>query len=100
MSSEQLSAIAGLILSLVFSYVPGISDWYGSLESTQKRFVMAVLLLAVAGGIFGLSCGNVLTTVTCDKAGVMGLINALVAALVANQATYLLSPRKTVVAAS
>jgi hypothetical protein len=98
MSAEQLAAIAGVVLSLVFSYVPGLSDWYGALEATQKRLVMAGLLLAVAGGAFGLSCGNVIVSVTCDKAGVIGLISALIAALVANQATYQLSPRKLVVA--
>ena len=98
MSAEQLAAIAGVVLSLVFSYIPGISDWYSGLESTQKRLVMAALLLAVAGAAFGLSCGNVWVTVTCDKAGVIGLVNALIAALVANQATYQLSPRKLVVA--
>lgn len=100
MSAEKLAAIAGVILSLVFSYIPGISDWYGALQPTQKRLVMAVLLLAVAGGVFAGSCGGIWVTVTCDKAGALGLINALIAALVANQATYQLSPRRFVVAAS
>ncbi len=100
MSAEQLAAIAGVILSLIFSYIPGISDWYSALEATQKRLVMAVLLLAVAGGVFGGSCGGIWATVTCDKSGALGLVSAVIAALVANQATYQLSPRKLVVAAS
>lgn len=94
MSAEQLAAIAGAILSLLFSYVPGLSDWYGALESTQKRLLMAALLLLVAAGVFGASCGGIWTAVTCDKAGALGLVNALIAALVANQATYTLSPQK------
>ncbi len=98
MSAEQLAAIAGIILSLLFSYVPGLSDWYSGLESTKKRLVMAALLLGVACGVFGLSCGNVITTVVCDKSGALGLIQAFIAALIANQATYQISPRKLVIA--
>jgi hypothetical protein len=100
MSAEQLAAIAGLILSLLFSYVPGLSDWYGALEPTRKRLVMAGLLLAVAGGTFGLSCAGVVDAVACTQKGALALVSAFIAALVANQATYQLSPRKLVVAAS
>jgi hypothetical protein len=97
MSAEQLAAIAGLILSLLFSYVPGLSDWYGALEPTWKRLVMVGLLLAVAGGVYGLSCGDIITAVVCDKSGALGLIQAFFASLIANQAAYQISPRKLVV---
>jgi len=93
MSAAELAAIAGVVLSLAFSYVPGLSDLYNTLDPTKKRIWMAVLLLSAAGGVFGLSCGNVTATVTCDKAGVLGLIQAFIAALVANQATYQISPK-------
>ena len=98
MSAEQLAAIAGVILSLLFSYVPGLSDWYGALDPTKKRLVMAVLLLAVAAGVFGASCGKLVAGVTCDKAGALALISAFITALVANQAAYQISPRKLVIA--
>lgn len=94
MSSEQLGALAGLILSLAFSYVPGLSDKFATLESTTKRLIMAGLLLLVAGGAFGLSCANVINAIECTQAGALSLINTFVAALVANQATYLISPQK------
>ena len=100
MNSEQLAAVAGLVLSLAFSYVPGLSDWYGALEATRKRLVMAGLLLVVTVGVFGFSCGGLANIVTCDKAGAWALVNAFIAALVANQATYQITPRKLVVAAS
>lgn len=94
MTAEQLAAIAGIALSLLFSYTPGLSAAFDKLEPTYKRLVIAMLLLVVAGAIFGLACGKVLDTVTCDKAGIMGLVNAYIAALIANQATYLISPTK------
>ena len=93
MTSDQLSAIAGILLSLVFSYVPGLKDWYDKQDGTRKRLIMAGALLVVAAGVFALSCANWLTIATCDNAGVMGLVGAFVSALVANQATYLISPK-------
>jgi hypothetical protein len=94
MTAEELSAIAGVVLSLVFSYVPGVAGWYEKLQADWKRVLMAVLLLAVAGAISGLSCGGVIDAVECSQAGALGLVKILIAALVANQGTYLISPKK------
>jgi hypothetical protein len=93
MTSDQLAAIAGLVLSLVFSYTPGLKDLFDKLDATQKRLVMAGLLVIVAAGAFGLSCAKVLAVVTCDKTGALGLVSAFIAALVANQAAFQISPK-------
>jgi uncharacterized protein YacL len=93
MNADQLSAVAGIVLSLAFSYLPGVSDWFARLDSTVKRLIMAALLAVVAGAVYGLSCADVLTTITCNKPGALGLLNALIAALIANQATFTLSPK-------
>ena len=95
MTAGQLAAIAGVILSLLFSYVPRLSDWYAGLDGTHKRLVMLTLLVIAAGGVLGLSCGNVVVAVTCDKAGILGLVQALIAAIIANQSTFLISPQKS-----
>lgn len=94
MTSEQLAAIAGIILSLAFSYVPGLSDKYATLNSIQKSLVMAALLLAVSIGVFAGSCGGIWNTVACTKQGALGLVYVFIAALIANQSVYMLSPRK------
>ena len=91
MSSEQLAAIAGIVLSLVFFYVPGLKDWYEKQTSQIKSLVMLGSLVLVAGGAFGLACLKwVEVAVTCDTAGALGLVKALIAAIVANQATYVI----------
>jgi hypothetical protein len=92
MSVEQLGAIAGVILSLLFSYVPGLSDKFEQLAPTTKRMIMAGLLLLVAIGALGLSCANIVSTVECTQAGLMELVNVYIAALVANQAAYMIAP--------
>jgi hypothetical protein len=93
MTSESLSAIAGVLSSLAFSYVPGLSDWFDAKPPTAKRLIMAVLLLAVAAGALGLSCANIIDNVSCTQAGLVALVNSFIAALVANQATYLIAPK-------
>lgn len=98
MSANTLSLIAGALLSLVFSYIPGLRDDFNSLEPTEKRLVMLGLLLVTAVTVQSLAClgwgvewGFKLT---CDRAGLAGLIEQLVIAVIANQSVYAISPRR------
>jgi hypothetical protein len=95
MTVEQLGALAGVLLSLAFSYVPGLSDKYATLDKVKKSLVMLGLLALVAVGTLLLSCVNILSAVACTQAGALSLLSTFVAAAVANQTTYLLSPQKT-----
>ena len=66
MSAELLSTIAGAILSLLFSYVPGLSGWYQKLGEngdgvdggTARRLFMLGLLVLTAAGAYGLACSG------------------------------------------
>lgn len=93
MSSELLASVVAIVMSLSFSYIPGLSDWFDPLPPTQKQAIMGGLLVIVALGAFGLSCGQIITAVTCDKTGALGLLQTLIAALVANQGVYKLTRR-------
>lgn len=97
MSAEFLTMIAGVVLSLLFSYVPGLNTWFAALDSLYKRLIMLALLLLSAAGLFGLACAGVLqelagVQVTCDRSGLVGLIQAFVMAVIANQSTYAITP--------
>jgi len=92
MTSEQLAAIAGVFLSLLFSYAPGLREKFAALEPTRKRGIMAAMLLLVAGSAFGLSCAGVIGSFACTQQGIVGLATTYVAALVANQGAFLISP--------
>ncbi len=93
MDAEFLSMIAGILLSLLFSYVPGASGWYGALDGVHKRLVMLGLLFLSAAGVFALSCAGVYDYVACSQAGAVQAVEAFVSAVIANQATYLISPK-------
>ena len=96
MSAELLSSIAGGVLSLFFSYVPGANTWFAGLQPTAKRLIMLALLILTAGVVFGLSCTAWGPAwgfeISCDQGGAQKLVTAFFLALVANQATYGISP--------
>lgn len=93
MTAEGLSALAGLVLSLGFSYMPGLRDRFNGLSPEWKRSSMALLLLGLTLVVFGLSCADISTWLTCDKDGAIGAFTIFIAALMANQTTFLISPK-------
>jgi hypothetical protein len=96
LSAEEICMAAGVLLSVGFSYIPGLNESFTRLSPTHKRLVMLALLALVTGSVFALSCMDapvVLEGVACDRAGAWGLIRALVLAAIANQSAYALSPR-------
>lgn len=95
MTGQQLAIVAGILLSLVFSYVPSVQAWYAAHDSKTQSLIMLIAIFVVAAGSLGVSCAGWWQLVTCDKLGVKSLIEAFVAALIANQATYLISPQPT-----
>ena len=92
MSSETISTMAGLLLSLVFSYVPRVRDEFDALSPTAKRGLMGACIVAVGCFSFAWGCAGLTDAIACDRAGAVGLLRSIVAALVANQAMYLITP--------
>lgn len=104
MTPELLSAVAGVLLSLAFSYIPGLNTKYAALSDEWKKLTMLGLLLVVAAGTFGLACAGLLTdlfgmTITCDKAGAIGLVQVFLFAAFGNQTAYKLTPQTQAVKA-
>lgn len=91
MSVDQLATFAGVLLSLLMAYVPGLSDAYDKLDTTRKASVMGGLLLVVAAGTFALSCFNLVSLgIVCTQRGAVDLVWLYIQALIANQGTYLI----------
>jgi len=97
MTAEQLAQYAGIILSLGLAYIPWFANWYAPKDAPAKARIMGGLLVLTALGIFGITCAHWITiaalAVTCDRAGLSQLAQILLAALIANQATFLLLVR-------
>ena len=97
MTPESLAAISAVILSLLFSYLPGLSTWYGNLTAAVKQAIMGVLLIVIAVVIYLMACAGFASdfnlSIACTRAGAVELLNVLIAALVANQATYVITKK-------
>ena len=95
MTAETLASIAAVLVSLMFAYAPGLKAWFEGKPGETKAGIMGVVLVLVGLGAFGLACvglsGDFGLLVTCDKSGAIGLVRVLIAALMANQATYVLA---------
>ena len=95
MTAQELSALAGTVLSLVLAYTPGLKDAYDKLASPQKALTMALLLLVSAVGAVAWSCRAAdAGFVQCLAANWENYLWAFVAALIANQSTYSLLVRR------
>jgi len=92
--ANLIAMASGVILSLVFSYIPGLSHWYGDLAPDLKRAIMALALIVVTAGIYGLNCWGVISVdLGCNADGALQAVTALFLALAANQATHQISPK-------
>ena len=92
---DFLAGIAGAILSLAFTYIPGLNDKYGALSKQAKQAVMGVLLIVISLVLFGLACSGFAADfhlgVSCDRVGAVSMFNILLYALMANQSVYVLT---------
>lgn len=97
MTVETLSMIAGALLSLGFTYIPGLNAWFASKAPSTKQLVMLALLALTASGLVTLSCAGLVELplvglVTCDRAGILKMVELLILAVIANQGTDRISP--------
>ena len=99
MTGSTLAALAASLLSLLFSYVPGFKTWYSPKDPYLKRLIMLALVVVAAMGAFSFACAGLAddfsVKVSCDAFGAWGLVRAVIAAVTANQAVFLISPRKS-----
>lgn len=91
-----LSGIAGVIVSLVFSWFPVLNEKYGALPEGTKKLIMLGVMVLVAGVIFAFNCfglfSGTIPAVSCDQAGVEQYLIILATAAVANQTAYAFTP--------
>ena len=96
MSAESLALYSGVVLSLVFSYVPGLSTKYAALSDTAKKLIMLGMLALVSVLVVVAACTGFAEDlgiyVTCDRDGFVGVVKAFMLALIANQSALKISP--------
>ena len=88
MTPEELIALTGAILALIFAYFPWLKDWFEGLSSVWKPLVNAGVLLVIALGLVGASCLGVVDYFQCSLLGVMDALKLWFLALIGNQLAY------------
>jgi len=92
-SAQAISMIVGFVISL-FSYFPRLNTAYAGLSTEAKSLIMIGLMVLVTGAIVLLDYFDVINAgLTFDKGGIMQIVMTFIAALMANQATYVASPQ-------
>ena len=94
MTPEQLTVLAGVLLSLLFAYGPGVKDWFDGKAGTEKRLIMLGALAVISLGIFGANCAGLSldgTVIACSKDGLWGLVKVFAGAAILNQTTFSLT---------
>lgn len=100
MTPETLALFAGSLLSILFSVVPILKPWYEGLTGLSKRLVMAGVLLLASVVIYAAACLSFLNiilpgaSITCTEEGIWSLAQVFLLAVVANQATFILTKKQ------
>jgi energy-converting hydrogenase Eha subunit C len=88
-----LAGIVSVVVSLILSYVPSLRVWFAGIQRQFKSLIMLGILalvsvtIWVAGGL-----GLLAINIPFDQQGFVGLVKVFLVTVMANQATYLLSP--------
>jgi len=100
MTPAGISAVVGVLVSLALEYFPRFSEWYQALpDNSQKLFTLGAGALVVFGSL-GLACVPSVDlpftlAFPCSTDGFWAAVSAFLAYLTANQAAYLVLPRKS-----
>lgn len=89
---ELFGALFGGIISVFFSWCPGLRTWFAGLSKTFKQLTMLGFSLALIIFIGVSSCTHLWTFMTCDKVGFMKLATVWFFFLVSNQSIYRIVP--------
>jgi hypothetical protein len=92
-TAEGLGAVAGIVLTLAFSYIPGLNAWFAKLNKEQQQLGMLLALVVAALLIGGAGCLGWTSSVVCNADGLRDVGEALLFAIIANQSVYRISPQ-------
>ena len=97
---ELLASLAGVLLTLILSYVPTLNVKYAAMSAQTKSLINLGCLLAIAVGIVLLSCTNVMAIIACQKADLIVFVQTFIFAMIANATSFTVLPQTAAVKAA
>lgn len=94
LTPEFLTSAAGILLNVIFTYIPGATDWFERLKPPHKALFMLGLSVVIAGVVYGANCygwagGLGLPEAACTQTGLVELARLLAITFASNQVAYL-----------
>lgn len=97
---QLVAVIAGALISLAATYIPGFNARFAAMAPEWKPLAMMGFNILAAGLIFGASCAGLAFWMVCSAEGLNSFWVLLVNMLIGNQVAFLLSPKPAAVLAA
>lgn len=92
---ELIAGIAGIVLSWLFGWFPGLNTWYAALKPEIKSGIMLGALALTSVAVFLLTRYGVIQV--AEPITVWRLLTVFFDATILNQAAYILTPEASAV---
>lgn len=92
-SAELIAGVAGVIVTLLFKYFPGLNTWFAKKTENVKQLWMLIIMVIVSAGVFGGGCIDLFKiNIACSLDGGWQLVGILITGIVANQGVFKILP--------
>lgn len=85
---EVLGGLGGIVLSMLFTYIPGLRTNWANLPKEKQQLYMMGMLLGITGLVIASSCFNLWVFISCTKEGIMGIFGVFGSAVLGNVTAY------------
>lgn len=104
LTATAISVASGAVWSLLLSYIPGLNASFAGMKKEYQQLIMAGLVFATTGVVFGLNCAGwfsgYVPEIACTQQGLQDAVVAFILAVAANQGVYTLTPQTNKVKAA
>ena len=96
LTPDLIVMVAGLLLAMVFDFVPKAKAWFDTKSVEMKRLINAGIMLLVVVVVFGFNClgwgeGLGIPAVACTQEGALFMIQLFVLGIGMNYGTHAVS---------
>ena len=92
-SPEFVWSVVGGLLSLIFTFMPGLNIKYAGLPSNVKSAIMLVLIVAISFILYLLNCYGVIVVIGMVCGNIALLVELIWFTALSNQVVYMLTPQ-------
>jgi hypothetical protein len=89
---DLLVAVVGAVVSLLFSYVPGLSGWFYKQTVDARKGIMAIVVIVVAALMYGALALGIIEGLPLGAATAWKFAEVVFFVLAGNQIIYMISP--------